>query len=193
MGIMRLLPLALALCTAACASGPTLASPYARSSWGGWRDLDRDCQDARQEALIATSEVEPVFADARNCRVVEGRWRDPYTGTVVTNPSKLDVDHVIALKDAHVSGGFAWTRDERRAFANDPGNLIPVTASANRSKGSRGPADWLPPLSSYRCEYIEAHVALKARYGLVSTAREQGIVDYMLKICALGEAPTAPQ
>ena len=70
-----------------------------------------------------------------------GTWRDPYTGEVVTDATKLDIDHMIPLKNAHDSGGWAWDRDKKAAFANEisyADHLIAVTASANRRKGAEG-------------------------------------------------------
>ena len=89
-------------------------TPYARNMYGGWRDADHDCQDARQEVLIAESLVPPTLDDA-GCRVVSGLWYGLFSGQAFTDPSKLDIDHLVPLKEAHQSGGHAWTRDRRRA------------------------------------------------------------------------------
>jgi hypothetical protein len=131
---------------------------YDRGDWGGWYDADKDCQDTRQEVLIAESETPVTFEDERECRVTSGRWTDPYTGNVFTNPSDLDIDHVVALKEAHDAGGWEWDRDRKRAYSNNldnPDQLIAVSASANRSKGSRGPEEWLPPKEDFRCPYLK--------------------------------------
>ncbi len=71
---------------------PTLAPavPYDRDLYGGWIDADGDCQDTRQEVLIAES-ITPVQLDSRGCRVVSGTWLDPFTGQTFTNPGDLDI------------------------------------------------------------------------------------------------------
>ena len=77
-------------------------------SWGhqsiqDWTDADSDCQDARQEVLVAESHGAVSFQTDRGCKVSSGQWLAPYTGTVVTDPSKLDVDHMVPLGNAHAS------------------------------------------------------------------------------------------
>ena len=133
------------------------ADAYNRKLYGGWIDQDGDCQNTRHEVLIAESTV-PVTLDAKGCRVVSGRWQDPYTGRVFTDPRPLDIDHFIPLAEVHRSGGHAWTPAQRRQYANDlshPDTLIAVSASANRSKRDRDPAHWLPPNGAYRCGYLK--------------------------------------
>ena len=48
----------------------------------------------------------------------EGEWFDPYTGETVTDATRLDIDHMIPLKNAHDSGGWAWDESRKAAFAN---------------------------------------------------------------------------
>ena len=79
---------------------------YDRSDWRHWTDEDGDCQDARQEVLIAES-LEPVtFETERKCRVETGQWWAPHLGHHLGNPTHIDVDHHVPLKNAHLSG--AW-------------------------------------------------------------------------------------
>lgn len=114
---------------------------YDRKEWRHWVDADHDCQDTRQEVLIAESERPVEFADERHCRVKRGRWTCPYTGRVVVDPAELDVDHLVPLENANASGDGRWTAARKAEYANylnKPEHLIAVVASANRSKGSRG-------------------------------------------------------
>lgn len=145
---------------------PALAwsAEYDRSTWPHWDDFDRDCFDTRQEILLAESLVPATYDD---CRVTGGVWVDLYGGGVITNPSLLDVDHVVPLHWAHEHGAESWSETLKRLFANDPENLIAVGRSANRSKGSRGPAEYLPDL--YRCEYVRRWRLLLGKYQLVPT------------------------
>ena len=159
---------------------------YNRQEWRHWTDEDSDCQDARQEALISESTVPVTFKSDKQCRVAAGRWVGPYTGAVVDEPGKLDIDHMVPLVNAHRSGGWAWERDRKAAFANDlsyPGHLIAATAAANRAKGGKGPEDWRPPDESYWCTYAIDWTNIKVRWELTVTQREWDALREMLATC----------
>ncbi len=152
-------------------------------------DSDGDCQDTRQEVLIAESLTEISFQDDRECRVAEGSWYAAYTGTTVADPGDLDIDHLVPLANAHRSGAWAWTPEQKRAFANsldDPDHLIAVTAGANRSKGAKGPEEWRPPDESYWCEYATDWIRVKQEWALSATPAEANALQEMLTTC--GEA-----
>lgn len=164
--------------------------PYDRELYEHWTDADGDCLDTRQEVLIAESQSPPKL-DSTGCRVLEGLWFDPYTGQQVTDPSRLDIDHLIPLAEAHRSGAGSWTPEERRHFANDlshPDALIAVTAAANRSKGDRDPALWLPPNESYRCQYVRQWVIAKVTWGLTMDLDEKQAVRDILWNCGVAPA-----
>ena len=158
---------------------------YDRGDWSHWRDADRDCQNARQEALIAESLAAVVYESGDRCRVETGEWFGAYTGESFTDPSELDIDHMVPLANAHKSGGWAWSKERKRDYANDlsyPNHLIAVNASANRQKGSKGPEDW-KPRAEYWCQYAIDWIAIKNRWGLTATSGEADALRDMLATC----------
>ena len=143
---------------------------YNRKLYGVWIDEDGDCQYTRHEILIAES-TQPVTFDKKRCRVLSGQWEDPYTGRVFNDPRLVDIDHFIPLAEVHRSGGYSWTGAQRRRYTNDlsnPDTLIVVSASANRSKGDKDPAHWLPPNQAFQCEYLKTWVEIKRYWELSS-------------------------
>ena len=170
---------------------PTFPPPgpvpkYDRRAWRHWIDADRDCQNTRQEVLIAESEVPVTFADEHRCKVSRGRWTCPYTGRVFTDPRRLDVDHLVPLENAHASGGWWWDAQTKEAYANDlrdPEHLVAVDRGANRAKGAQGPQAWMPPNRAYRCEYVRSWQAIKKRWGLTMDEAEAAFVASEVAAC----------
>ena len=165
---------------------PASLPEYDRSSWRHWSDDDKDCQNARQEVLIAESTVAVTYESEEQCRVSSGLWYGPYTGEMVDDPGSLDVDHMVPLENAHRSGGWSWDSERKRDFANFMGydnHLIATTSSANRSKGSKGPEAWRPPLEAYWCVYATDWVTIKNRWELTVTEAEYLALAEMLATC----------
>lgn len=162
---------------------PTQTPAYNRDDYlPSWADADGDCINTRHEVLIVESLIPPTMSSS-GCTVVAGLWFDPYTDQHFTDPADLDVDHVVPLKEAHISGAAAWSTDQKRAFANDLTNpliLIAVDDGTNQSKGDRDPAQWMPPNRAYYCEYIMNWVAIKEAYGLTTDTNEQLAIDDIL-------------
>ena len=165
---------------------PTGIPEYDRGDWKHWVDEDGDCQDARQEVLVEESLDEVTFETDRQCRVEASRWYGAFTGVYTNEPGNLDIDHLVPLKNAYLSGGWRWDADMREEYANylgDENHLIAVTAGANRSKGAKGPEEWRPPNLDYWCQYATDWTEVKARWGLTMTKRESEIVMDMLGTC----------
>ena len=104
----------------------------------------------------------------------------------VEAPGDLDIDHLVPLKNAHDSGGWAWNSDRKQEYANylgDPDHLIAVTKGANRSKGAKGPDEWRPPDEGYWCQYAADWTEVKMEWGLSMTQREMEAVIDMLDTC----------
>ncbi len=168
------------------ASVPPEIPAYRRDDWRHWVDADGDCQDTRQEVLIAESLQPIVFTDARACSAASGLWLSPYDALRLTSPQDLDVDHMVPLANAHRSGGWRWDPARKQAFANSldyPGHLIAVAAATNRAKGDKGPEEWRPPDHDAWCQYAIDWVSIKAAWDLTATHTEWTALQDMLGAC----------
>ncbi len=167
---------------------PEVDAEYDRvAMYGGWRDDDDDCQNTRYEVLAAESLV-PVTYNEAGCGVILGLWYDPVTGRAFTDPTfgKVQIDHLVPLKEAHQSGAHAWTGEKRRQYANDmenPGHLIAVHGGTNSSKGCRDPGEWLPPNLSFYCPYVEAWLGVKRKWELAVDEQEAAAILEILDDC----------
>lgn len=116
---------------------------YDRNKFADWRDADADGCDTRREVLIQEATRDPVVG--AGCALSGGRWFSYYDGaTTGGSGSAFDIDHMIPLAEAWDSGARRWTKGTRDRFANDLGDrrsLVAVSASSNRSKSDRDPAE----------------------------------------------------
>jgi DNA uptake protein ComE-like DNA-binding protein len=161
---------------------------YNRELFRHWVDADGDGCDTRKEVLIAESTT-PVTIGS-GCSISGGTWLSPYDMVSTTNASSFDVDHLVPLAEAWDSGASKWDSATRQAFANDLDfsmSLIAVTASSNRSKSDRDPAEWLPTNTAYHCEYAVAWVQVKVRWKLTIDAAEKEKLLSVANSCG-GEA-----
>jgi hypothetical protein len=164
---------------------PVSDAGYRREEWPHWRDIDGDGCDARQQALIAGSRTR-AQVDVP-CTVRAGDWVSDYDGATTDDPGDLDVDHVVPLENAYMSGAWQWSTDQRTAFANDQSALWAVSAASNRSKGSRAPDEWRPPNRAIWCRYARRWTAIKVRWGLTATTAERDALGQMLDTCPPGD------
>lgn len=154
-------------------TGESDSASYSRKLFKHWIDADRDCQDTRAEVLLRES----TTTTTGKCSVTTGRWLSQYDGQVIEIANKVDIDHMIPLKEAWESGASKWSVDLRTQFANDlefKWSLIAVSASSNRSKGDRDPAQWLP--KNGVCDYLQRWVAVKYRWGLSIDPAESSVL-----------------
>lgn len=157
-------------------------SGYERSLFKHWVDADRNGCDTRKEVLIAEAIIKPTVG--AKCALTGGAWYSDYDGKTITNASSLDIDHLVPLAEAWRSGAWAWTPEQREAYANDltePRALIAVSASTNRAKGDSDPKDWLPEQG--RCTYIESWVTVKLRYALTIDSGELSVIKGFFNEC----------
>jgi hypothetical protein len=160
--------------------GPERSRGYDRDRFYLWSSV-RGC-DTRERVMARQN----LVSNGAACGPSRGRWFSAYDGATTRNPSTFDIDHVVPLAEAWESGAFRWTAARRERFANDLAYrpaLLAVSASSNRSKGERDPAEWMPPRRSYWCAYLRSWVGVKYRWGLSVDVREKAFVRSHLAGC----------
>ena len=168
---------------------------YSRDLFGpSWSDVDHNGCDTRNDILNRDLAHKEWRAGTHNCVVVAGTITDPYTGKALTfakaRAADVQIDHVVALSDAWQKGAQQWDAAKRKAFANDPLELLAVDGPTNMRKGDGDTATWLPPNKSVRCAYVARQVAVKAKYGLWVTQAEHDAMARVLATCPGQKLPT---
>ena len=167
--------------------GEDTRQKYKREEFGkGWTNIDGHNCNTRN--VILARDLTNVQR-AANCKVQSGVLNDPYTGKVinfVAGPDTSDdvqIDHVVALRDAWGTGAQNLDKERRINFSNDPLNLLAVDGPTNNAKGHKNAAAWLPPNAAFHCHYVARQVAVKARYHLWVTAPEKAAMERVLGGC----------
>ena len=172
---------------------------FCRSAFGPdqWLDLDRNGCSARQDILVRQAvqlRVGYIRSHGSTCKeALSGTWVDAYTGARITianlkdgaQAATLQIDHIVSLYEAWVSGAKRWTPAQRLVFAQDVAapELWAVAGSVNFGKAYRGADSWTPPAPALRCRFATAYVVVKVKYDLTVTAAERASLSTMLATC----------
>lgn len=168
---------------------------YSRDQFGAeWSDqagkfswTNNGC-NTRQDVLAR--DLKDVKRDGK-CTVVSGTLPyEKYTGKKNVKfvaggdyANQFDIEHVVALGNAWVTGAQQLSKAERAALANDPLNLFAADPSSNRQKADADYATWVPKNKAYRCDYAVAQINVKAKYDLWVTPAEKAAMKKALKSC----------
>ena len=93
-------------------------------------------------------------------------------------------DHLVAVKEAHDSGGNNWGQAERRRFYVDTDNLYVMPGSENIRKSASDPAEWRPGPGAAHCRYAQEWIAVKTKWSLTADRTERGALRTMLGTCS---------
>ena len=126
---------------------------------------------------------------AYNSRVLEaelmkelGGVYAPYTGRCFGDPGETDVEHIVALSEAHDSGMCGRPQEEKARFAGDLLNLTLASPEVNRGeKCHYDAAEWLP--ENNRCWFAARVVAVRQKYGLTIDEAEAQALEAVLSAC----------
>lgn len=162
---------------------------YSREAFGqAWLDVDRNGCDTRND-ILRRDLAGVVFSEGSTCKVSAGHFREPYTGQDVDfrrgsdSSRAVQIDHVVALRDAWQKGAQRLGPKERQSLANDPLNLLAADGAANQQKSAGDAATWLPKNTAIRCHYVARQISVKAAYGLWVTAAEKDAMKRVLGSC----------
>ncbi|WP_162602567.1 HNH endonuclease family protein [Nocardioides daejeonensis] len=168
--------------------------PYRREAFGPrWRDVDDNGCNQRDDVLLRDAVPGSTTVQQQGrCPhdVLSGTWIDPYTGkrlelSDLKEPRQaqaVQIDHVVPLAEAWLSGAHGWTDRRRSDFANDLTALVASDGPTNASKGSDDPAAWRPK-QPYQCAYAVRWVTVKQRWALAVDASELRALGEMLALC----------
>lgn len=160
---------------------PLSMAGYSRDRFPHWIEQPGGC-DTREVVLKRDG---TGVQTTQSCHVTTGHWVSPYDNKTFTNPTGMDIDHVVPLADAWRSGARNWTDDKRKQFANDltDPQLLAVSASVNRAKGDQDPSQWKPTNRGYWCTYAENWIIVKRQWQLTVTETEKTALKEMLGTC----------
>lgn len=171
------------------------SSTYRRADYGdGWVDVDRNGCSTRSDILYTSVDRSQPYRKItrRGCDhvMIAGTWQDPYTGKTLTFTNLLEqgqaqaiqIDHLVPLHEAHVSGSAGWSRERKINFANDPVNLMAVDGPTNQSKQAKDPAAWRPR-AAFQCDYARRYITVKVTYDLAVDSSEKAALADMLTRC----------
>ncbi|MDN3239026.1 HNH endonuclease family protein [Glycomyces tritici] len=148
---------------------------YDRDLFPHWSSVGGGCT-ARQYVLKRDGSNVQTGSD---CQPDSGSWQSDFDNVWTSTVSNATVDHVVALSEAWASGASQWSTSERQAFANDISSpqLWIATTSINSAKGDKDPAEWMPPNTSVRCDYVKAWTHVKYLYDLTVNAAEKSAIQ----------------
>lgn len=153
---------------------------YDRDLFPHWLSQGDSCNTRE---VVLKRDGENVETDDE-CRAVRGTWYSEYDDVTFDDSSDLDIDHVVPLAEAWRSGAPDWSPAKRKSFANNlsAAQLIAVSASSNRSKGDKDPANWMPR-DAYQCTYARSWVWIKNNYAMNVDSEEKSALTTALNDC----------
>lgn len=165
---------------------------YKRTEWKHWISYETPCWTTREEVLDRQAEKGSItYLDkddketkdkSKACSIKSGVWIDPYSKETIKDPTKLDIDHTGALSWTAKAGGQEWDKQKKQDYANDFDHLVATTAKENRTKGDKGPSEWMP--ESSKCEYAKVYTHIVKKYKLNLNKADKDTLEKTLNSCA---------
>ena len=106
---------------------------------------------------------------------------DPYTGICYDSETETDIEHIVALQEAHHSGMCLADTETKRTFAGDLLNLTLAAPEVNREKSSQDAGDWTPEMN--KCWFANRVLQVKLKYGMTVDRDEAAALELVLVGC----------
>ena len=105
----------------------------------------------------------------------------PYSGRCFDSTSETDIEHIVALHEAHHSGMCLVDRETKRTFGGDILNLTLAAPEVNRAKGSLDAFDWTPEQNA--CWFAQRVLDVKLKYRMTVDRDEAHALELVLAGC----------
>ena len=105
----------------------------------------------------------------------------PYTDKRPKTREGLQVEHVLALEEAHRSGMCGRSNAAKRRFAQDTLNQTLASPIVNNSKSSMDASQWIPPSKENWEWFAHKIIQVKHKYGLTVDSAEREALEMLLK------------
>ena len=151
-----------------------------------WIDVDGNGCDTRNDILRRDFSS---ITRTDGCLIYRGVIRDKYTGKRIsftrgqTTSLAVQIDHIVSLHNAWLTGAKGLRSGLRVALANDPLNLQAVDGPTNARKSDSDASWWLPPQRKYQCTYVARQISVKKAYHLWVTPDEKIAMQEVLTTC----------
>ena len=127
----------------------------------------------------------PASIEKRIVQTLGGVY-GPYTDQWFNSARDTDIEHIVALSEAHDSGLCEADAATRKQFASDMNNLTLAAPDVNRcvvgGKCGYDAAEWLPPKNW--CWFAARIIAVKTAYSLTIDDAEADALDAVLQNCS---------
>lgn len=154
--------------------------------FGGWvkNKKSGDCFNTRNKVLVRDNVGTIVLKESNKCSVATGEWIDAYSGRTMTDAqAEIQIDHMVPLKEAYISGAHKWTFKERCLYGNYLGyknHLVSASGEENNEKSAKTPEDYMPPKQEYKCEYLKDWLKIKSFWGLSLVPEEMKAIKELV-------------
>lgn len=159
----------------------------------GWVDANGTGCTTREDILARDLDEDTLSLDG--CTVEYGTTTGAYSAAEIEHAqgdSQVDIEHVVAIGQAHRNGAHEWDEDTMEEFYQDPENLIAASSSENQSKGARDVTEYMPPNQGAYCEFAAATVYIKDKYDLAMNPDEHTVISDVLQDPECENTPAAP-